>query len=86
MYAGASSLIVSLWQVNDRATSQVMQNLYNNFDENEKLAGVYGRQLPLSYTSDADKRDLLIAFGQDKKVQHKDYFFHNAKILQSATL
>jgi len=55
-----------------------LQNLYNNFDGNEKLAGVYGRQLPLSYTSDADKRDLLIAFGQDKKVQHKDYFFHNA--------
>ena len=57
---------------------QWLQNLYNNFDENEKLAGVYGRQLPLSYTSDADKRDLLIAFGQDKKVQVKDYFFHNA--------
>jgi rhamnosyltransferase len=55
-----------------------LQNLYNNFDENERLAGVYGRQLPLSYTSDADKRDLLIAFGQDKKVQVKDYFFHNA--------
>ena len=55
-----------------------LQNLYNNFDGNEKLAGVYGRQLPLSYTSDADKRDLLIAFGQDKKVQLKDYFFHNA--------
>jgi glycosyltransferase involved in cell wall biosynthesis len=57
---------------------QWLRNLYNNFDENEKLAGVYGRQLPLSYTSDADKRDLLIAFGQDKKVQVKDYFFHNA--------
>ena len=57
---------------------QWLQNLYNNFDENEKLAGVYGRQLPLSFTSDADKRDLLIAFGQDKKVQVKDYFFHNA--------
>jgi len=42
------------------------------------LAGVYGRQLPLSYTGDADKRDLLITFGQDKKVQVKDYFFHNA--------
>ncbi len=55
-----------------------LQNLYNNFDGNEKLAGVYGRQLPLSYTSDADKRDLLIAFGQDKKIQLKDYFFHNA--------
>jgi rhamnosyltransferase len=57
---------------------QWLQNLYNNFDDNEKLAGVYGRQLPLSYTSDADKRDLLIAFGRDKKVQAKDYFFHNA--------
>lgn len=57
---------------------QWLRNLYNNFDENEKLAGVYGCQLPLSYTSDADKRDLLITFGRDKKVQVKDYFFHNA--------
>ncbi len=57
---------------------QWLKNLYSNFDGNEKLAGVYGRQLPLSYTSDADKRDLLIAFGQDKRVQVKDYFFHNA--------
>jgi len=55
-----------------------LKNLYNNFNENENLAGVYGRQLPLSYTSDADKRDLLITFGQDKKIQVKDYFFHNA--------
>ncbi|MCH2046715.1 MAG: CHAT domain-containing protein, partial [Saprospiraceae bacterium] len=30
MYAGASSLVVSLWQVNDLATSIIMQNLYNN--------------------------------------------------------
>jgi glycosyltransferase involved in cell wall biosynthesis len=57
---------------------QWLSNLYNNFAENKKLAGVYGRQLPLSYTSDADKRDLLITFGQDRKVQIKDYFFHNA--------
>jgi glycosyltransferase involved in cell wall biosynthesis len=55
-----------------------LSNLYNNFKDNQKLAGVYGRQLPLSYTSDEDKRDLLITFGQDKKVQVKDYFFHNA--------
>jgi rhamnosyltransferase len=58
--------------------TQWLHSLFSNFDENEKLAGVYGRQLPLAYTSDADKRDLLIAFGQDKKVQVKDYFFHNA--------
>lgn len=30
MYAGASSLIVSLWQVNDFATSEIMKNLYLN--------------------------------------------------------
>jgi CHAT domain-containing protein len=30
MYAGAPSLIVSLWQVNDQVTSVIMQNLYRN--------------------------------------------------------
>jgi rhamnosyltransferase len=63
-----------------------LQNLYNNFNGNEKLAGVYGRQLPLSYTGDSDKRDLLIAFGQDKKVQLKDYFFHNANSMLPRSL
>lgn len=46
--------------------------------EDEKVAGVYGRQEPMSFTSDTDKRDLLTVFGLDKKVQHKDSFFHNA--------
>ena len=55
-----------------------LKNLYKNLHGNPKAAGVYGRQLPLSYTSDADKRDLLISFGQDRKVQAKDFFFHNA--------
>lgn len=44
----------------------------------EKVAGVYGRQEPLSYTSDFDKRDLITVFGLDKKIQVKDSFFHNA--------
>jgi len=42
------------------------------------VAGVYGRQEPLSFTSDLDKRDLLTIFGLDKKTQIKDSFFHNA--------
>ena len=42
------------------------------------VAGVYGRQESLSFTSDIDKRDLLITFGLDKKIQIKDSFFHNA--------
>jgi rhamnosyltransferase len=58
--------------------NQWLKKLYLNFADNSKLAGVYGRQIPVSFTSDADKRDLLITFGQDKKVQVKDYFFHNA--------
>jgi rhamnosyltransferase len=49
-----------------------------NFDEDKKVAGVYGRQLPLSFSNTIDKRDLLIVFGQDRRVQVKDYFFHNA--------
>ena len=44
----------------------------------EKIAGVYGRQQPFSYSSDLDKRDLLTVFGLDKKIQEKDSFFHNA--------
>ena len=42
------------------------------------VAGVYGRQEPLSYSSDFDKRDLITVFGLDKKIQIKDSFFHNA--------
>ena len=34
-----------------------------------KVAGVYGRQLPLPYSKDFDKRDLLLLFGLDNKVQ-----------------
>lgn len=42
------------------------------------VAGVYGRQQPMSFTTDRDKRDLLITFGLDYKIQKKDTFFHNA--------
>ena len=55
-----------------------LDKLLANFDNNPKVAGVYGRQLPVSYTEPLDKRDLLITFGRDKRIQKKDYFFHNA--------
>jgi rhamnosyltransferase len=51
--------------------------LVSNFQSPE-IAGVYGRQLPTSYSSPYDVRDLLITFGLDKRIQKKDYFFHNA--------
>ncbi len=46
--------------------------------DDANVAGVYGRQLPVSFSPDSDKRDLLITFGLDRRVQVKDYFFHNA--------
>lgn len=54
-----------------------LANLIRNF-EDENIAGVYGRQEPMSFSSDADKRDLLTVFGLDRKEQKKDSFFHNA--------
>ncbi len=59
--------------VNDKWLS----NLLKNFDDGE-VAGVYGRQEPLAFTPDSDKRDLSIIFGLDKRTQKKDSFFHNA--------
>lgn len=46
--------------------------------EDQRVGGVYGRQEPLEFTPDADKRDLLITFGLDRREQIKDSFFHNA--------
>ena len=54
-----------------------LDNLIKDLKD-KKVAGVYGRQEPMKYTSDIDKRDLLTIFGLDKKVQIKDTFFHNA--------
>jgi CMP-N-acetylneuraminic acid synthetase len=54
-----------------------LENLIKDLDQ-PNIAGVYGRQEPLSFTSNLDKRDLLTVFGLDKKIQVKDSFFHNA--------
>lgn len=54
-----------------------LQALVSNFDD-DKVAGVYGRQEPMAFSSDLDKRDLLNTFGLDRRVQIKDSFFHNA--------
>ena len=52
--------------------------LVSNLTNNSKVAAVYGRQIPISYSNPIDKRDLLITFGLDKRLQIKDNFFHNA--------
>jgi glycosyltransferase involved in cell wall biosynthesis len=54
-----------------------LEQLVSNFKD-PQIAGVYGRQEPMSFTSNSDKRDLLITFGLDRREQFKDSFFHNA--------
>jgi len=54
-----------------------LANLLKNLDD-DLVAGVYGRQVATSFTSAVDKRDLLLTFGLDRRVQQRDTFFHNA--------
>lgn len=56
---------------------QWLGNLVANM-EDPQFAGAYGRQEPMDFTPASDKRDLLTIFGQDRRVQVKDSFFHNA--------
>ena len=46
--------------------------------ENERVAGVFGRQLPTSSSTPFDVRDLLTVFGRERIVYDKFPFFHNA--------
>lgn len=57
----------------DRWLSQLTADL-----NDPETAGVYGRQEPLPDTDPNDKRDLWTTFGIEKRIQRKDYFFHNA--------
>ena len=59
-----------------------LANLLRNLDDPE-VAGVYGRQVPTRFTSAVDKRDLLLTFGLDRRVQVRDTFFHNANSMLS---
>lgn len=54
-----------------------LKHLFDNLKD-PKVAGVYGRQIPMRFSSSIDKRDLLVTFGLDKRIQRKDSFFHNA--------
>lgn len=55
-----------------------LENLVSTLEESEDYAGVYGRQEPMSFSTPSDKRDMLLVFGLDRKIQSLDSFFHNA--------
>ena len=70
--------------VNEHWLSNLLKNFYDEQGTRDpRVAGVYGRQEPMIFTSDADKRDLTLLFGLDRKVQRKDSFFHNANSMIS---
>ena len=75
--AAKGKLIVSLSGHCIPVNDLWLGSLADNFKD-ASVAGVYGRQEAMAFTSDADKRDLALIFGLDKKVQIKDSFFHNA--------
>jgi rhamnosyltransferase len=63
-----------------------LENLVSALEENENYAGVYGRQEPMSFSTPSDKRDLLLVFGLDRKIQKYDSFFHNANSILRKSL
>lgn len=63
------------------ANERWLESLVKSIENEPKAAGVYGRQLPLPFSSDRDKRDLFNIFGLDRKIQVKDIYFHNANSL-----
>ena len=54
-----------------------LESLVKGIDD-PHIAGIYGKQEPMDETNAFDKRDLILTFGLDRKVQWKDHFFHNA--------
>ncbi|MBF0428674.1 MAG: glycosyltransferase family 2 protein [Magnetococcales bacterium] len=65
--------------------NQWLSALRRNFTD-PQVAGVYGRQIPVAFSDDVDKRDLMIVFGLDRRVQIKDTFFHNANSMLRRSL
>lgn len=63
-----------------------LENLVKTIEESDEYAGVYGRQEPMAFSSPADKRDLLLVFGLDRRLQEKDSFFHNANSILRRSL
>lgn len=46
--------------------------------DDQSVAAVYGRQIPMLTSNPRDKRDLWLTFGLDDKIQLRDPFLHNA--------
>ena len=52
-----------------------LKNLIKNFKLESNVAGVYGRQEPMEFSKDSDKRDLFLVFGLDEKYKLRTVSF-----------
>jgi rhamnosyltransferase len=75
--ASSGSLIAILSGHCIPVNDQWLSCLSMHFLDNE-VGAVFGRQEPLPDSNPVDKRDLWTTFGLDRKIQKRDYFFHNA--------
>jgi len=55
-----------------------LEKLIEAVDQDQNIAGAYGRQLPFYSTPPDDKRDLMLTFPLEAKIQELDHMFHNA--------
>ena len=62
-----------------------LERLVLNMSDSE-AAAAYGRQIPVTFSDPHDVRDLVIAFGLDRREQRKDPFFHNANSILRRSL
>ena len=53
-YAGAPSIVMSLWKVNDQITSRVMKNFYQNLNKGTEISASL-RKSKLNYLEKADE-------------------------------
>ncbi len=65
-------------------TNYWLSELWNDLYSSDDFAAVYGRQIPMAYSSDQVKRDLALIFSSDSRIQTKDPFFHNANSIIKA--
>ena len=52
LYAGAGGVLVSLWNVNDKATALLMEEFYKNLKRGDKAQALRLAQMELQKTSD----------------------------------
>lgn len=83
--ASSGDLIVCLSAHCIPASINWLKNIISPL-ESPNIGCVYGKQMPLSSSSNLNKRDLFIVFGDEYREQSKDTFFHNANSAFSKSL